>query len=133
MNMGKFFGAGVFSVLLFLTVGIANGAYYVATSGNDTSGNGSSGNPWATITHALDNVPDGSMILVRAGTYNGRIRLRGIFSQGVTIRSEIPYQARLRNNDTVITCFYGQVLPWRDLTSPTAVQVPGHWLSRFKT
>ncbi len=83
----------------------AFGAYYVATNGSDTTGSGSSGAPWATITHALDNIPDNSLVLVRPGTYNGRIRIRGNFSQGVTVRSEIPYQAKLRNNDTVITAY----------------------------
>ncbi len=82
--------------------------FYVATTGSDTTGDGSSANPWATITHALDSVPDGSTILVRAGTYNGRVRLRGTFSQGVTVRAETLYQARLRHTDTVVTCFYGQ-------------------------
>ncbi len=42
-------------------------SYYVATNGDDINGDGSQGNPWATITHALDNVPDGSTILVHAG------------------------------------------------------------------
>ncbi len=82
--------------------------YYVATDGNDNTGDGSSGDPWATITHALDSVPDGSTILVRAGTYNGLVRLRGVFPQGVVVRSETPYQARLRHDSTVVTCFYGQ-------------------------
>lgn len=36
------------------------------------------------------------------------MRLNGIFEQGVTVRSEIPYRALLRNNGTVIICFYGQ-------------------------
>ena len=57
---------------------------------------------------ALDTVADGSTILVRPGTYNGRVRLRGSFASGVTVRSEVPYLARLRHNGTVITCFYGQ-------------------------
>ena len=82
--------------------------FYVATTGNDTTGNGSSATPWATITHALDNVPDGSTVLVRPGTYNGRVRLRGTFAQGVTVRSETPYQARLRHTSTVVTSFSGQ-------------------------
>ncbi|MAT96828.1 MAG: hypothetical protein CL608_06765 [Anaerolineaceae bacterium] len=81
------------------------GTYYVAATGNDSAGTGSSGNPWATITHALDNVPDGSLILVKSGTYNGRIRIRGTFPTGVTVRSEIPYQAILQNNDRVITAY----------------------------
>ncbi len=82
--------------------------YYVATDGDDTTGNGSSGNPWASLETALLSVPDGSTILARAGTYYGRQRLRGTFTQGVTVRSEEPYRAQLRHNDTVVTCFYGQ-------------------------
>jgi hypothetical protein len=83
------------------------GVYYVATDGSDASGDGSPSSPWATITHALDNVPGGSTILVRPGTYVGRVRLRGTFTQGVTVRSEVPYLARLRNNDRVITSYDG--------------------------
>ena len=82
--------------------------YYVATDGSDLSGDGSSGTPWATIPHALDEVPDDSLILVRPGTYSGQVQLRGTFAQGVSIRSEIPYQAQLRHTSTVVTCFYGQ-------------------------
>ncbi|MCB8924528.1 MAG: DUF1565 domain-containing protein [Ardenticatenaceae bacterium] len=81
------------------------GTYYVATTGNDSTGTGTSGNPWATITNALDNVPDGSLILVKPGVYNGRIRIRGTFPIGVTVRSELPYQAILQNNDRVITAY----------------------------
>jgi hypothetical protein len=82
--------------------------FYVATNGNDGSGNGSSGNPWATITHAVDTVPDGSTVLVRPGTYFGRVSLRRVFATGITVRSEVPYQARLRYDATVVTCFYGK-------------------------
>ena len=81
--------------------------YYVATDGDDDTGDGSASNPWATITHALDSVPDDSTILVRPGTYTGRVRLRGTFAQGVTVRSEVDYQARLRNYDRVITSYGG--------------------------
>lgn len=84
------------------------GIYYVATDGDDDNGDGSMGNPWATITHALDNVPDSSTILVRPGEYYGRVNLRGTFANGVTVRSEIPYQARLRYNAAVVICYYGQ-------------------------
>jgi hypothetical protein len=66
------------------------------------------GNPWATITHAVDTVPDGSTVLVRPGTYFGRVSLRRTFASGIIVRSEIPYQARLRYDATVVTCFYGQ-------------------------
>lgn len=42
---------------------------YVATTGNDTTGNGSSGNPWLTIGKAL-NDGTGNDIELAAGTYN---------------------------------------------------------------
>ena len=82
--------------------------FYVATDGNDEGGDGSAAAPWATITHALDSVGDGSLILVRAGLYTGRVRIRGQFAQGVTVRSEIPYQALLRADETVLTIFEAQ-------------------------
>ena len=81
------------------------GTFFVATDGDDDTGDGSSGDPWATITQALDNIPDESLVIVRAGTYNGRIRIRGTFAVGVTVRSEVDYQALLRNNDRVITIY----------------------------
>jgi hypothetical protein len=83
-------------------------SYYVATTGSNSSGDGSIGSPWATIGYALGQVPDGSTILVRPGTYIGQVRLDEIFAVGVTVRSEVLYQARLRNNNTVVTCYYGQ-------------------------
>jgi len=78
---------------------------WVATDGDDQTGDGSEATPWATITQALDNAPDGATILVKPGTYDGRVRLRGTFAQGVTVRSEVPYQARLRHTDTVVTAY----------------------------
>jgi hypothetical protein len=79
--------------------------YHVAVDGDDSIGTGSSAAPWATITYALDSVEDGSVIDVHPGTYTGRIRIRGTFVTGVTVRSQIPYTAKLRNNDTVITAY----------------------------
>jgi hypothetical protein len=87
--------------------------FFVAPAGSDATGDGSAGNPWATIGRALQDpgtgqpaVPDGSLVLVQPGTYLGRVRLRGVFAAGVTIRSAVPYQARLRNNaEQVVTCF----------------------------
>jgi hypothetical protein len=76
---------------------------YVAETGSDESGNGSESNPYATITQALDNIDDGGTILVKPGLYDGRVRLRGAFTQGVTVRSEEPYLAQLRCDGPVIT------------------------------
>jgi hypothetical protein len=82
--------------------------YYVATTGSDTTGDGSAGNEWATITHAVDTVPDGATVLVRPGLYFGRTRIDREFTAGIVVRSEVPYRAQLRAFDEqVITCYYG--------------------------
>lgn len=92
----------------FLTFAGEPGPFYVATNGDDSNGDGSLGNPWATIQFAVTQVPDTSLILVRPGTYNGRIRLDRRFAQGVTVRALEAYRSLLRHQATVITCFSGQ-------------------------
>jgi hypothetical protein len=87
---------------------LAAATFHVAVLGDDLVGDGSAGEPWATIGHAVETVPDGSLILVAPGTYSGRVRLDRAFAAGVTIRSEVPYQARLRHTATVVTVFEGQ-------------------------
>jgi len=91
----------------------AQGVFFVATTGSDTTGNGSSASPWRTIDFAVNQVTDGSTIVVKPGTYNGRVRMDGgspgrEFAQGITIRSEVAYQARLRHNEAVVICYYGK-------------------------
>lgn len=95
----------VFCLLPCLPLSVMAQTFYVATTGVDTPAGGTLANPWATITYALDRVPDGSTVLVRPGTYTGRIRIRGQFANGVTVRSEVPYQARLRAAETVLTIY----------------------------
>ena len=94
-------------LLLFpsLSLGQAGGTFFVATNGSDTTGTGSSANPWATITKAVDTVPDQALVLVRSGTYNGLVNLRQSFAAGITVRSEVPYRAVLRHTSTVVTCY----------------------------
>lgn len=43
--------------------------YYVATTGNDTTGDGSSGNPWLTIQKGINTASGGDTVFVTAGTY----------------------------------------------------------------
>jgi hypothetical protein len=82
--------------------------FYVAASGSDASGDGSEASPWASIGFGIQQIPDESTLLVGPGTYTGRIRLDSQFAVGVTVRAEPTYQARLRNNGTVVTVFEGQ-------------------------
>ena len=43
--------------------------YYISGSGSDSSGNGSSGNPWRTLSKANTSCAAGDTILLRNGTY----------------------------------------------------------------
>ncbi|MEM7353272.1 MAG: hypothetical protein AAF657_20925, partial [Acidobacteriota bacterium] len=96
-------------LLLVLGASAAEAAtFYVATDGSDVTGDGSPGVPWATIEHAVENVPDDCLILVRPGLYSGRVRLDEQFPLGITVRSEEPYRAQLRHDSTVVTVFTGQ-------------------------
>jgi hypothetical protein len=83
--------------------------WYVATDGSDATGDGSPASPWATITHAVDNAGSGDLVLVAPGTYNGRQRLRQQFDTPVTVRSSVPYAARLRHDSgAALISFYGR-------------------------
>ncbi len=64
--------------------------WYVATDGSDSTGDGSQGAPWASITHAVDNSSDGDLVLVKPGTYHGRQQLRQQFDTAITVRSSVP-------------------------------------------
>ena len=82
---------------------------YVATHGSNSTGDGSTTNPWATINYALQQIQDGDTILVKPGLYEHGVSLGGYhFSTGVTLTSEVPYQAQLRNRPSggkALTCY----------------------------
>jgi len=59
--------------------------YYVATTGDDGIGDGSSGNPWRTIQHAVNTITEGNTIIVRDGTYTENVYVN---KPHLTIRSE---------------------------------------------
>src|SRR5688500_7931581 len=50
---------------------------HVATTGNDTTGNGSSGAPFATIRRGLQAATPGTRVLVAAGTYGAQGYIAG--------------------------------------------------------
>ncbi len=83
------------------------GAHFYVASDGDDGADGSEAALWATIEHALGQIPDGSVVLVKAGLYNGRVRVRGHFDAGVTVCSELPYQARLRSAGGQVVTVYG--------------------------
>ena len=58
--------------------------YYVATTGSDTTGDGSEGKPWLTISHAINQAaPTGDTINVANGLYT--ITSKILVDKGVTI------------------------------------------------
>jgi parallel beta-helix repeat protein len=59
--------------------------YYVATTGDDGIGDGSSGNPWRTIQHAVNTITEGDTIIVRDGTYTENVYVN---KDHLTIKSE---------------------------------------------
>jgi len=58
--------------------------YYVCVTGDDTTGVGSEGSPWATIEHALDEVVPGDTIIVRPGVYDEDVTI----DESLTLRSQ---------------------------------------------
>lgn len=78
----------VYFVVILATLifaGAVNAAtFYVDTDGNDSTGTGSSVNPWRTITYALLNAEKGDIIKINDGVYNeGRLKV----PEGVSLTS----------------------------------------------
>src|SRR3989442_13599910 len=70
---------------------------YVATTGSDTTGNGTSGNPYATISKAATVAVAGDTITVADGTYNGNFTTNpsGTSGSRITYKSTNRFGARL--------------------------------------
>lgn len=56
-------------LLLLLASNCFGATYYVATTGNNSTGDGSIGNPWATPAYGAQQLASGDTLMVRAGTY----------------------------------------------------------------
>jgi len=76
--------------------------FFVSPLAIKYKGKGTRSNPWRTIDEAVNKVPDNSLIIVAPGVYTGQIKLKKKFSQGITIRSELDYQAKLTNDRRVV-------------------------------
>ena len=96
-------------VLLSAPLASAQTTYYVATTGDDTTGTGASGNPFQTIQRAADLVNPGDTVIVRDGIYTtsdwGLIKANrgGNASGWVTFKAEHKWGAVLdgQNNATL--------------------------------
>lgn len=84
----------------------ANIEVYVATTGSDTTGDGSSANPYATIQHALDTIPKNlggcsAWIGVASGNYAG-FEITGFFNGFVGIVGTEDYAVNIGNNGVYV-------------------------------
>ncbi len=64
------------SILVFFILVLPRGfaaaaTYYVSTTGSDTTGIGSSGNPWATFSKGISSMSGGDTLIAKSGTYTG--------------------------------------------------------------
>ena len=84
--------------------GSAGPEFYLSPEGSDSRGDGSRQKPWQSFTHALRRIPDGAALLALPGLYEEELILERRFDRGVTLRSLVPYAARLRFPGRVITC-----------------------------
>jgi hypothetical protein len=73
--------------------------YYVALTGNNTTGDGSKSKPWATVKHAIEHTPvaGGHEIIVQSGTYPSIGYITTQFETPVLLRAETPYKTTLQD------------------------------------
>ncbi|NMP16182.1 right-handed parallel beta-helix repeat-containing protein [Thalassotalea sp. Y01] len=76
--------------------------YYVALDGHDYKGKGTINNPWRNIAFAVFKAQDDSLIVVRPGVYEGPVKISKTFKKGITIKSEVPYGAKLTAQKRVL-------------------------------
>ena len=50
---------------------VSGATYYISPTGDDVNGDGTTGNPWATLDGAFQNMQGGDTLIVRNGTYTG--------------------------------------------------------------
>ena len=75
--------------------------WYVTTTGNNTTGNGSSVNPWQTISHAVSNASAGDIIHVGAGQFVEQVEI----TKNLTLIGEGTSQTKILS-PTSLTLFF---------------------------
>ena len=58
-------------LLLFLATSLQAATYYIAPTGNDTTGDGSTGTPWLTLKKGMATMSGGDTLIIKDGTYTG--------------------------------------------------------------
>ena len=74
MSMGFILcSAVIISCLFFSSSNLLAKDYYVSPTGSNLTGKGTIGNPWQTITFAIDSTYPGDILYLRAGVYNEQL------------------------------------------------------------
>ena len=58
-------------LILLLPLSASAATYYIAPTGNDTTGDGSTGTPWLTLVKGMAMMSSGDTLIVKDGTYTG--------------------------------------------------------------
>lgn len=87
---------------------------FVATTGNDATGTGSTSNPWETIGFAIGKISGGDTLVVRNGVYVGTANFianvpNGTANQYTTIMAESPMDVRIQST-TALQYYDNQLL-----------------------
>jgi parallel beta-helix repeat protein len=80
--------------------------WYIATTGNDSTGNGTIGNPWATFTKAITNnasLAAGDMVLPAAGTYAENNSGAFLLNKTFSATNPVIVQPQVANTTVTIT------------------------------
>ena len=80
---------------------IAN-AYYVSTTGSDTTGTGSIAAPWKTIAYGINRIAGGETLIIRNGVYREKANFitgvkSGTANRPTTIMAETPMEVRIQS------------------------------------
>ncbi len=96
--------------LVALLTSLASGAfaatYYVATTGSNTAGDGSTSKPWGTIGYGVGKLASGDTLVVKAGTYTNLANFiqkipAGTASAYTTVMAETPFSVRIKNSGSL--------------------------------
>jgi len=61
----------MFMFFMFYVSSVSGATYYISPTGEDSSGNGTDGDPWATLHKAFENMQGGDTLIIKNGTYTG--------------------------------------------------------------
>lgn len=88
--------------------------YYIATTGNDSTGAGTSGNPWLTISKAHTSASSGDTIICANGTYT---MVSQTFTKSLTIQATT-------NNSVTFNASSGN-FSWTNATNNVTITITG--------